>query len=67
MASIILPERFDKGDFAIWLRQYECCAVANGHGRGGGGSPIVKVPADVPPTRSSSLTKGILFDNFSRV
>ena len=29
MASI-LPERFDKGDFALWLRQYECCAVANG-------------------------------------
>ena len=29
MASI-LPKRFDKGDFALWLRQYECCAVANG-------------------------------------
>ena len=39
------------------------------HG-GGGGSSIVKVPGDVPPTREcffkpSSLAKGILFANFS--
>ena len=42
---------------------------------GEGGSSIVKVPGDVPPTRvyffalfwASSLAKGILFGNFSRV
>ena len=35
------------------------------HGGGEGGSSIVKVPGDVPPI--SSLAKGILFGNFSRV
>ena len=37
---------------------------------GEGGSSIVKVPGDVPPTRIyffGHLAKGILFGNFSRV
>ena len=41
-------------------------------GGGGGGSSIVRVPGDVPPSRvyffrTSSLAKGILLGNFSRV
>ena len=40
------------------------------HGRGGGGSSIVKVPGDVPPARVyffklSNLAKGTPFANFS--
>eukprot|EP00794_Sanderia_malayensis_P016494 gene16494-biopygen12159 len=29
MASIT-PEKFDSGDFVSWLRQFDCCAAANG-------------------------------------
>eukprot|EP00794_Sanderia_malayensis_P004981 gene4981-biopygen4043 len=28
--ATISPEKFDSGDFASWLRQFECCAAANG-------------------------------------
>ena len=30
MATSILPEKFDSGDFPTWLRQFNCCASANG-------------------------------------
>ena len=26
----ITPEKFDSGDFVSWLRQFDCCAAANG-------------------------------------
>ena len=26
----ILPEKFEHGDFSGWMRQFECCATANG-------------------------------------
>ena len=26
----IIPEKFDTGDFASWVRNFECCATANG-------------------------------------
>ena len=31
MSSLsVLPEKFESGDFVSWLRQFECCATANG-------------------------------------
>ena len=26
----VVPEKFETGDFAAWLRNFECCAIANG-------------------------------------
>ena len=26
----VVPEKFETGDFAAWLRNFECCATANG-------------------------------------
>ena len=26
----VVPEKFETGDFTVWLRNFECCATANG-------------------------------------
>ena len=26
----VVPEKFETGDFAEWLRNFECCVAANG-------------------------------------
>ena len=28
--TLITPEKFESGDFSSWLRQFDCCAAANG-------------------------------------
>eukprot|EP00794_Sanderia_malayensis_P019333 gene19333-biopygen16220 len=30
MSVSIIPEKFESGDFVAWLRNFECCASANG-------------------------------------
>ena len=29
MASALLPDKFETGDFPAWLRTFQCCATAN--------------------------------------
>ena len=28
--TAILPSRFERGNFTVWLREYDACAYANG-------------------------------------
>ena len=42
MASTVLPDRFDGGDFDHWLRHFDRCAIANGWDNA---TRLIKLPA----------------------